>query len=112
MRDVGAGGELGFDGVEEGGVGGGGGRAPEHGDELEVWRGGVDGAGGGAVVVVPGQVRGGGVPELVVRRVVFGDVDETAFRGAGAVGGGEEGEEGEEEGEEVHGFGGVRRWWL
>ena len=54
MRDVGAGRELGFDGVEEGGVGGGGGRAPEHGDELEVWRGGVDGAGGGAVVVVPG----------------------------------------------------------
>ena len=36
--------------------------------------------------------------------MVFGDVDETAFGGAGAVGGGEEGEEGEEEGEEMHGF--------
>ena len=82
VGDVGPSGDLGLDGGEEGGVCGVIGGAEEHGDELEI--GGVREVGGGlgTIVVVPGQVGAGGVPDVVILRVVgVGHVDETSFGG-------------------------------
>ena len=80
VGDFGAAGQLIVDGVEERVVGGVGGCGEEHGDELKF--GGVSKrkCGVGRVVVIPGKVRGAGIPDLIIRGMLSGrDVHETTF---------------------------------